>query len=184
MKYLITVLILLFLLTGYDVYPQQTQPANEYTASSTAPVIVYDDPMVAALDSLSNLKYFENSQRLRVQLSQNKYNFLPNFVPSYPDSVYYYRLQRLNVESPINFTYNVYVKNFIDLYANRRRGLMERVMGLAQIYFPMFEQKLDQYSLPLELKYLAIVESALRPDARSRVGASGLCQFMYGTGKV
>ncbi len=184
MKYLFTVLILLFLLTDYVAYPQQTQPVNESTASATAPVIVYDDPMVAALDSLSNLKYFENSQRLRVQLSQNKYNFLPNFVPSYPDSVYYYRLQRLNVESPINFTYNVYVKNFIDLYANRRRGLMERVMGLAQIYFPMFEQKLDQYNLPLELKYLAIVESALRPDARSRVGASGLWQFMYGTGKV
>lgn len=184
MKYLATVLILLFILPRYVAYAQQTQAVNESSASPAAPVLVYDNPMVAALDSLSNLKYFENSQRLRTQLSQNKYNFLPNFVPSYPDSVYYYRLQRLDVESPISLTYNVYVKNFIDLYANRRRGLMERVMGLAQIYFPMFEQKLDEYNLPLELKYLAIVESALRPDARSRVGASGLWQFMYGTGKV
>jgi membrane-bound lytic murein transglycosylase D len=184
MKYFVTVLILLFFIPGYVAYSQQMQPANETTASATAPVLVFDDPMIAALDSLSNLKYFENSQQIRAQLSNNKYNFLPNFVPSYPDSVYYYRLQRLDVESPISLTYNIYVKNFIDLYANRRRALMERVMGLSQIYFPMFEQKLDQYSLPLELKYLAIVESALRPDARSRVGASGLWQFMYGTGKV
>lgn len=184
MKYLVNLLILLFLLPGYVAYSQQTQPVNEPSASATSPVIVFDNPMIAALDSLSNLKYFENAQRQRIQLSQNKYNFLPNFVPYYPDSVYYYRLQRLDVESPISLTYNVYVKNFIDLYANRRRGLMERVMGLAQIYFPLFEQKLDEYNLPLELKYLAIVESALRPDARSRVGASGLWQFMYGTGKV
>ncbi len=184
MKYFATVLVLLLLLPVCLVKAQQTQPVSEPATIATAPVMVFDDPMIAALDSLSNLKYFENSRQINEQLSRNKYNFLPNFVPSYPDSVYYYRLQRLDVESPISLTYNAYVKNFIDLYANRRRALMERVMGLAQIYFPMFEQKLDQYNLPLELKYLAIVESALRPDARSRVGASGLWQFMYGTGKV
>lgn len=184
MKYFAAVLLMLFLLPGYVSLAQQSQPVSDPAGSAATPVIVYDDPMIAALDSLSNLKYFENSQKMRAQLAQNKYNFLPNFVPTYPDSVYYYRLQRLGVESPMGLTFNPYVKNFIDLYANRRRGLMERVMGLSQIYFPMFEQKLNEYDLPLELKYLAIVESALRPDARSRVGASGLWQFMYGTGKV
>jgi membrane-bound lytic murein transglycosylase D len=66
----------------------------------------------------------------------------------------------------------------------RKRGLTERVMGLAQIYFPMFEEHLDRFNMPLELKYLAIVESALNPVAKSRVGATGLWQFMYGTGKA
>lgn len=57
-------------------------------------------------------------------------------------------------------------------------------MHLSTYYFPMFEQELDKHNLPLELKYLAIVESALNPNARSRVGATGLWQFMYPTGKM
>jgi membrane-bound lytic murein transglycosylase D len=60
------------------------------------------------------------------------------------------------------------------LYANRRRDLTERVLGLGQLYFPLFEEQLDKYNLPLELKYLAVIESALNPIARSRVGATGL----------
>jgi len=146
--------------------------------------LVEDNFIVAALDSLSTLKYFENSENTLCQLNENKYNFLPNFVPTYPDSVYYYRMQRLDVGSPINLTYNPYIRMFIDLYANKKRGTTSRVLGLAQMYFPMFEQQLDKYNIPLEMKYLAIVESALNAKARSRVGAGGLWQFMYYTGKV
>jgi membrane-bound lytic murein transglycosylase D len=146
--------------------------------------LIDDNNIVAALDSLSTLKYFENSENTKTRLSENKYNFLPNFIPTYPDSVYYYRMQRLDVESPINLVYNPYVRSFIDLYANKKRGTTARVLGLAQMYFPMFEQQLDKYNIPLEMKYLAIVESALNAKARSRVGAGGLWQFMYYTGKV
>jgi membrane-bound lytic murein transglycosylase D len=92
-------------------------------------------------------------------------------------------MQRLDVESPINLTYNSLVRSFIDLYVNKKRGTTARVLGLAQMYFPMFEQQLDKYNIPLELKYLAIVESALNAKARSPVGAGGLWQFMYYTGK-
>ena len=61
---------------------------------------------------------------------------------------------------------------------------MQRMLTASQFYFPLFEQELDNQDIPLEIKYLAIVESALNPRARSRVGAKGLWQFMYGTGKM
>ncbi|MFM7729133.1 MAG: LysM peptidoglycan-binding domain-containing protein, partial [Flavobacteriales bacterium] len=80
--------------------------------------------------------------------------------------------------------YSEEVKEYIDLYGVRKRALTERVMGLAQLYFPMFEQVLDQEGLPLEFKYLAVVESALNPNAVSPVGATGLWQFMLATGKM
>jgi membrane-bound lytic murein transglycosylase D len=70
------------------------------------------------------------------------------------------------------------------MYGLKKRDLTERVMGLANLYFPLYEQILDQQGLPLEFKYLSIVESALNPMAVSRVGATGLWQFMYGTGKM
>jgi len=163
------------------------QQAGEYTSPEKATTdfeFVGDNFIVAAMDSLSTLKYFESSENTRFRLNENKYNFLPNFVPTYPDSIYYYRMQRLDVESPINLTYNPRVRMFIDMYANKKKGTTSRVLGLSQMYLPMFKQQLDKYNVLLELKYLAIVESALNAKARSSAGAGGLWQFMYYTGKV
>lgn len=165
----------------------KAQQAGEYSTPAKSPAdleMISDNFIVAAMDSLSTLKYFESTENTKCLLNENKYNFLPNFVPTYADSVYYYRMQRLDVGSPIELIYNPYVRMFIDMYANKKRGTTSRVLGLAQMYFPMFEQQLDKYNVPLEFKYLAIVESALNAKARSRVGAGGLWQFMYYTGKV
>jgi membrane-bound lytic murein transglycosylase D len=181
-----TLNLLLLFLFGITV-TLSAQQAGQYTAPEKVSgefELIDDNFIVAAMDSLSTLKYFESTETTRNRLYENKYNFLPNFVPSYPDSVYYYRMQRLDVESPINLTYNPRVRMFIDMYANKKRSTTSRVLGLAQMYFPIFEQQLDKYNVPLELKYLAIVESALNAKARSRVGAGGLWQFMYYTGKV
>ncbi len=93
------------------------------------------------------------------------------------------RLHRLNEKTPFNISYNPSLERVIKSFLTRRRDLMERMLTTSQFYFPMFEQELDSYNLPLEIKYLAIVESALNPRAKSRVGATGLWQFMYGTGK-
>jgi membrane-bound lytic murein transglycosylase D len=101
---------------------------------------------------------------------------------SLPDSVYHKKLSE--IASPIPFSYNENVKKYIELYTIRRRDLVERMLGLSEYYFPMFEAALDAQNLPFELKYLPIIESALNTRARSRVGASGLWQFMYGTGKM
>ncbi|MGB5817996.1 MAG: LysM peptidoglycan-binding domain-containing protein [Saonia sp.] len=94
------------------------------------------------------------------------------------------RLEALNQKTPFNVAYNPSLENVIKSFLTRRRDLMERMLTVSQFYFPMFEQELDNYDIPLEIKYLAIVESALNPRARSRVGATGLWQFMYRTGKM
>ncbi len=93
------------------------------------------------------------------------------------------RLERLNQKTPFNVAYNPSLENVIRSFLTKRRGLMERMMTASQFYFPLFEQELDNHNIPLEMKYLAIIESALNPKARSRVGATGLWQFMYGTGR-
>lgn len=161
----------------------QDIPATADTSQS-AFEFIKDDFIAASLDSLAGLKYFEGFECPTDETLKNVFGFTPGFVPVYADSVYYNRLRKLDAASPISLTYNQYVKDYIELYAIKKRGLTERVMGLAQIYFPMFEEHLDRFNMPLELKYLAIVESALNPVAKSRVGATGLWQFMYGTGKA
>ena len=94
------------------------------------------------------------------------------------------RLNRLNQKTPFNVVYNPSLENVIKSFLVRKRGLIERMLTVSQFYFPLFEEQLDNYDIPLEMKYLAIVESALNPRSRSRVGATGLWQFMYGTGKM
>ena len=99
------------------------------------------------------------------------------------ESIIEKRLKILNEKSPIDLVYNSYVENSINSYLARNKKLISRMLGVAPEYFPMFEAYLDKYDIPLEFKYLAIVESALNPRARSRSGARGLWQFMYTTGK-
>ncbi|MCI2228563.1 transglycosylase SLT domain-containing protein [Polaribacter sp. MSW13] len=93
------------------------------------------------------------------------------------------RLSNLNKKTPFNLAYNPALEKVINSYLLYRKKYYPALMAKAKYYFPMFEQYLDQYDIPLEMKYLAIVESALRPKIKSRVGATGLWQFMYGTGK-
>ncbi|MDT0675364.1 LysM peptidoglycan-binding domain-containing protein [Autumnicola musiva] len=94
------------------------------------------------------------------------------------------RLKDLNSRTPFNIEYNPILESVIKSYLKRNKKAMERLMALSDYYFPLFEQELDKYNIPLEIKYLAIVESALNPRARSRVGATGLWQFMFATGKM
>lgn len=100
---------------------------------------------------------------------------------TYPDSVYMDRLQRL--PTIIEMPYNQVVKQFIERYSDELRGSVSYMLGAANFYMPIFEQALETYGLPLELRYLPVIESALNPNAVSRVGATGLWQFMLETGK-
>ncbi len=101
-----------------------------------------------------------------------------------PTEVLKQRLEELNARTPFNVEYNPSLESVIKGYLKNRRKTMARLMALSDYYFPMFEEELDRYDLPMEMKYLAIVESALDPRARSRVGATGLWQFMFSTGKL
>ncbi|MBO7197484.1 MAG: transglycosylase SLT domain-containing protein [Tidjanibacter sp.] len=98
-----------------------------------------------------------------------------------PDSVYIARLEAIG--SAIPLSYNNVVRNYIISYTTRNKGVMSRVLGRSQYYFPIFEAELDAQGMPLELRMLPVIESSLVPTARSPKGASGLWQFMYGTSK-
>lgn len=93
------------------------------------------------------------------------------------------RLNELNNKTPFNVEYNATIERFIRLYLKTRKSDISNLMDKAKYYFPIFEEHLDKYDLPLEIKYLAVVESALNPNARSVAGAKGLWQIMYHTGK-
>jgi len=99
-----------------------------------------------------------------------------------PDSVYIQRLQ--SMQSAVSLSYNNTVKNFITMYTVRKPKQVAVMLGLGNYYFPLFEEALAKYGLPMELKYLPIIESALNPGANSVANAVGLWQFMYTTGKM
>lgn len=132
------------------------------------------------LEEMTNLWYVRNTP----QIDSVDYSFTPknSDIVSFSDSVYLERLK--NIPSAIDLSYNRFVKSYIKVYTEKKRPEVEKMLGLTQYYFPIFEEILDQYNLPQELKYLPIIESALNPKATSRVGAAGLWQFMYGTGKM
>ena len=145
---------------------------------------ISDNPVAAMLDSLANQKVLEKALLKPVYPKTNKYKYAEDSVPRFEDFVYESRLAKLDATSPFDLVYNPHVKGFIELYAVRKRELVSRVMGLSQLYYPMFEEIFDKHNIPLELKHLAVIESALNPCARSRCGATGLWQFMYPTGKM
>jgi membrane-bound lytic murein transglycosylase D len=143
-----------------------------------------DNPVAAMLDSLANQKVLEKALLKPVYPKGNKYKYTEDSIPRFEDFVYESRLAKLDANSPFDLVYNPHVKGFIELYAVRKRQLVSRVMGLSQLYYPMFEEVFDRHNIPLELKHLAVIESALNPIARSKCGATGLWQFMYPTGKM
>ncbi len=111
------------------------------------------------------------------------YDFHPSTVPFYSDSVYFQRIQNLNVGSTFNYQYNEEVREYIYYFSKKMSSFITHALAVKDMYFPLFEQVLDKYNMPIELKYLAIVESALNPNAKSHAGAVGLWQFMPATGK-
>lgn len=140
------------------------------------------EPIEEQLEILDEDYQFDQSvSSVYDTLLLNTLDFRPTEVPTYSQEIYRQRLYE--IPSEISMDYNIYVQNFIDLYTLRRRDQVSRMLGLERVYFPIFEQELDRHGMPMELKYLSIVESALNPHARSRVGATGLWQFMYGTAK-
>lgn len=158
--------------------------STEFLEEQTRLFLADDSPIVRMLDSLYRIRYFNDSLTLFDRNALNIFGYAPHEVPVFSDSILRERIRRLDRETPIPLTFNSHVKNFIDLYAVRKRGLTSRMLGLSHVYFPMFEELLDRYNIPLEMRYLAMVESALIPTAGSHMGAKGLWQFMYGTGKV
>jgi membrane-bound lytic murein transglycosylase D len=142
-----------------------------------------DLPEAAELDKKWLDELYSNSLFDTIYKSVTELEYEPVYYPELPTDTLKARLARLNARTPFNVEYNKSLESVIKSYLKHRRTSLERLMGLSHFYFPMFEQEFDNHNIPLEMKYLAIVESALKPRARSRVGATGIWQFMYGTGK-
>lgn len=111
-------------------------------------------------------------------------SFTQEYHTSYPDLFFEYRIAELNINTPVELDYNEAVRYYIDLYTVHRREEFARIIGLSELYFPYFDEMLAKYNLPLELKYLTIVESGLNPLAVSKSGAVGLWQFLLNTGRL
>ena len=130
------------------------------------------------LDSMLKSWYVQNSFLLdSMELAE-----ADTLKQTLPDSVYIKRLQ--SMQSAVSLSYNNTVKNFITMYTVRKPKQVAVMLGLGNYYFPIFEEALAKYGLPMELKYLPIIESALNPGANSVASAVGLWQFMYPTGKM
>ena len=166
---LYTVIILLF---AAPLVNAQPRTVNEEALDMA-------DQFVTNYDSLLNTyvisKYAATSRRHRANINTD-YAF-----DQIPDTVIAQRLNSLHTVIPM--TFNSVVRDHIRMYLNRMRNRIDVMLTLSEYYQTLFEESLSRYDVPEELKYLTIVESAMNPQATSRVGAAGLWQFMYTTGK-
>ncbi|MDR2009503.1 MAG: transglycosylase SLT domain-containing protein [Bacteroidales bacterium] len=171
-KYFLYIILCIIIFNTYAI--------NDTTALKlTEEEFNYNDCFVADnLDSLLNCWFYHIGRDSIAYLSPEDRYF---FVTDLADSIYEDRIK--NIPSPIELSYNKIVQKYLDTYVKNGKWVAPKFLGLSHQYFPMFEEKLDSYDIPLEIKYLAIVESALNPRAKSRSGAAGLWQFMYQTAK-
>jgi membrane-bound lytic murein transglycosylase D len=138
---------------------------------------IYSEKISADLDSLVNSWYVKMAMKDFPEDFRND-----SIGVEFPDSVYVDRINKIN--SIIKLRYNSIIRNHIHVYTIKQRKNFSAVLGLMNYYFPMIEDIFDSYGLPAELKYMAIIESALNANAVSRVGATGLWQFMFSTGRM
>lgn len=170
-------LIGLFTFIGTTGISAQTQSITVHSQTTGKEEIIdVPESMQSEMDSL----YWDWQSKNHITLGENCTMASTNPVVS--DSIYMDRLSR--IPSIIEMPYNEAVRKFIDMYAVRLRNKVSFMLAATNFYMPIFEEALDLYDLPQELKYLPIIESALNPVAVSRQGATGLWQFMLGTGKI
>lgn len=156
----------------------ETTDEDEFTVidgEGNTEVIEFPEAMTFDLDSLMNIYMAKTYLDEPVDCNMRDVN------PTYSKEDYVDRLSR--IPSIMEMAHNDVVQKFIDRYSGRLRHSISYMLGASNFYMPIFEEALETYQLPLELKYLPIIESALNPKAVSRVGATGLWQFMLTTGK-
>ena len=138
---------------------------------------------VQKIDERWHNEVYNNSLYDTLISAVSNQSYEPIYYPELPTDTLKKRLAVLDAKTPFNIAYNPSLESVIKGYLKNRKRSTETLIHRSQYYFPMFEEVLDKHNLPLEIKYLAVVESALKPRAKSRVGATGLWQFMFATGK-
>ncbi|MRR19175.1 LysM peptidoglycan-binding domain-containing protein [bacterium] len=154
-----------------------------YSLSASATndtIIIKNDDSTERIER--DLDSLLNNWFIRMSLARTDMSTADSTIAEFPDSVYKDRIGRIN--SVILLPYNNIIRSHIHVYTERKLDRFQVMLGLQDYYFPMIEDIFDYYGLPVELKYMAVIESALNPNAVSRVGATGLWQFMYSTGRM
>ncbi len=179
-----------FLLASFSLFSQETvekisapKPEIKLTYLDSIKKTFVKDDLAACVDSLwlkelTNLDIYNNlTEDIQTINIDEKVDY------ELPTELLKSRLQAMDEKSPFHIEYNQGLENIIKSFLKNRKRSFERLMAVSEYYFPLFEEAFDKQNVPLEIKYLAVVESALNPKAVSRVGATGLWQFMYQTGK-
>jgi len=166
-------ILFFYLLGALFVFAQQ--PAEVLDSTK---IKVKEFKYAALVDSLISKDYFVNTtKKWNDSINQNIKTFINR-------DTLKKRLKVLDSKTPFNVAYNPVIEKLINNYLGNRRKSFESLMLRSHYYFPMFEEILDKHDVPLEIKYLSVIESALRPRAKSPAGASGLWQFMFSTAKI
>lgn len=168
------------IIDGKEFYKKQV----EIESDSIKVRSLEDLDYAAALDQKWLDELYNNDLFDTIYNSVSVLDYEEVYYPELPTDTLKARLAILDAKTPFNIEYNPSLESVIKSFLKNKRQYFERLIGLSSFYFPMFERELDNYDVPLEVKYLAIVESALKPRAKSRVGATGLWQFMFATGKM
>ena len=167
--------IFTFILITISLFTLNTQGIHAKNAPNDSTNVQLPEAMTINMDSLLN------EWKAQSYIFPDTTCTLPNFNPTYDTAVYIQRLSR--IPAVMELPYNDIVRKYIDQYTNKQRSSVAYMLGAGNFYVPIFEEVLDKYGLPLELKFLPVIESALNPVAKSKVGATGLWQFMLATGQ-
>ncbi len=183
LKKIIAVVTILFLVNTTFAQDLFTKPQSNLSYLDSIKKTFIKDNIASCVDSLW----------MKELTSLDLYNDLENDIKTInldekvdyelPTELLKQRLKDMDSKSPFHIEYNQGLENIIKSFLKNRKKAYERLMAISEYYFPLFEDALAKQNVPLEIKYLAVVESALNPKAVSRVGATGLWQFMYQTGK-
>ena len=161
----------------------QSVDSLAHVSTSTIDSVQLSLVNVQSMEKRWHNEIYNNSQYDTLTFLNSNLPFEPIHYPELPTDTLKKRLAVLDAKSPFNIAYNPSLESVIKRYLKTRKRSTQILINRSQYYFPMFEEVLDKHNLPLEIKYLAVVESALKPRAKSRVGATGLWQFMFTTGK-
>jgi membrane-bound lytic murein transglycosylase D len=173
-----TLFLIIALAVGFSIKANDSIPRVEDYLSGNA-----DDQSITLPENFDiNMDSLLQDWHIKNFVSIDKNCRFDSVNPTVSDTIIMKRLAEM--PTIIKMPFNKVVRTCIDKYAGDRRRQVAVMLGISDYYFPIFEQMLEKYKLPNELKYLAVVESALNPNARSRVGATGLWQFMFFTGKI
>ena len=145
---------------------------------------VIEDDFIGTIEESIQLYQSENRNQKNYDSLIASLGYDKNHVPQFSDSVYCIRMAEMNEHTPFRFDCHPAALSTIRFFNEKRRSFLKITLGRSVLYFNMYEEALDRYKMPLELKYLSVIESGLRAQIKSHAGALGLWQFMYGTGKM